>query len=117
VAAYLLGIARHRALKRTSVRPGDLTLDDAGVPDIAIQPTVLDDMTRDQAASALREAIAELPPAFREAIVLCDIEEMDYSDAAVVMECPIGTVRSRVHRGRALLTSRLSGVRACRAAR
>ena len=117
VAAYLLGIARHRALKRMPARPGDLAIEDAPAADIAIHPTVLDDMTREQAACALREAIAELPPVFREAIVLCDIEEMDYSDAAIIMECPIGTVRSRVHRGRALLSEKLAGVPACRAAR
>ena len=117
VAAYLLGIARHRVLKRMSLRAEDLALDDAGTSALAIQPTVLDDMSRERAAAALREAIASLPPAFREAIVLCDIEEMDYSVAALVMQCPIGTVRSRVHRGRALLSIKLASTEACRAAR
>jgi RNA polymerase sigma-70 factor, ECF subfamily len=40
--------------------------------------------------------------------VLCELQEMDYATAAAVMCCPIGTVRSRLHRAKALLTTRLA---------
>ena len=48
-------------------------------------------------------ALRELPEEFRTAIVLVDIEELSYQETAQVMECPVGTVRSRVSRGRRLL--------------
>jgi len=51
----------------------------------------------------VEEALKELPEEYRTAIVLVDIEELSYEEAAKVMECPIGTVRSRVSRGRRLL--------------
>ena len=44
-----------------------------------------------------------LPPLYREVVVLCDLQEMEYAIVARVIDCPIGTVRSRLHRGRALL--------------
>jgi RNA polymerase sigma-70 factor (ECF subfamily) len=43
--------------------------------------------------------------------VLCDLEELDYREAAGIMECPVGTVRSRLHRARALLASKLAADR------
>jgi RNA polymerase sigma-70 factor (ECF subfamily) len=42
-------------------------------------------------------------------VVLCDLQELTYDDAATALGCAIGTVRSRLHRGRALLASRLRG--------
>jgi DNA-directed RNA polymerase specialized sigma24 family protein len=39
--------------------------------------------------------------------VLCDLQEMSYADAAAALDCPVGTVRSRLNRGRALLTSKM----------
>ena len=55
----------------------------------------------------VEEALKELPEEYRMAIVLVDIEELSYEEAAKVMECPIGTVRSRVSRGRRLLQAAL----------
>ncbi len=48
-------------------------------------------------------ALKGLPEEFRTAIVLVDIEELSYQETAQVMECPVGTVRSRVSRGRRML--------------
>jgi len=56
----------------------------------------------------LRRALGELPGRYREAIVLCDLHDLTYLDAASVLGCAVGTVRSRLHRGRALLARRLS---------
>jgi RNA polymerase sigma-70 factor (ECF subfamily) len=55
----------------------------------------------------LNAALDELPPDFRLAVVLSDIEELSYKEIAEVMGCPIGTVMSRLHRGRKLLQKRL----------
>ncbi len=55
----------------------------------------------------VRAAVLELPAEFREAVVLCELEEMSYEEAAQMAGCPIGTIRSRLHRGRALLMAKL----------
>lgn len=56
---------------------------------------------------AIEEALAELPEDFRAAVVLCDVSELGYAEIADVLGIPIGTVKSRVARGRSLLVQRL----------
>ncbi|WP_121192593.1 sigma-70 family RNA polymerase sigma factor [Motilibacter peucedani] len=84
---------------------------------ILIEPAVDDDLaalgtaspsSEDAWAAAsldvdVRAAIAELPAPYRAAVVLCDLEGMGYEQAAEVLDIKLGTVRSRLHRGRALL--------------
>ena len=53
------------------------------------------------------KAVLTLPVRYREAVVLCDLQELTYAEAAAALECAVGTVRSRLHRGRALLASKL----------
>ena len=53
--------------------------------------------------SEVRRALDALPPEFRLAVILCDVEEFSYEEIAQMMGCPIGTVMSRLHRGRKLL--------------
>ena len=55
----------------------------------------------------LARALDELPPEFRLAVILSDVEELSYKEIAEVMGCPIGTVMSRLHRGRKILQTRL----------
>jgi RNA polymerase sigma-70 factor (ECF subfamily) len=52
--------------------------------------------------------VQTLPVTYREALVLCDLQELSYRDAAEALGCPVGTVRSRLHRARQMLTARLS---------
>ena len=52
-------------------------------------------------------ALAEIPADFRMAVVLCDMEGFSYKEIAEIMECPVGTVMSRLHRGRRLLKQAL----------
>ena len=59
----------------------------------------------------VREAVLALPAEFREAVVLCELEEMSYEEAAQACGCPLGTIRSRLHRGRALLLAKLELLR------
>ena len=58
---------------------------------------------------ALQTALDELPIAYREVVLLCDVEEMKYKDIAEVLSIPIGTVMSRLARGRKLLRQMLAG--------
>src|SRR6202041_1567600 len=51
----------------------------------------------------IQKALDALPAEFRLAVVLCDVEEFSYEEIAKIMGCPIGTVMSRLHRGRKLL--------------
>ncbi len=53
-------------------------------------------------------ALAELPPDFRAAVVLCDVEGLSYDEIADVLGLKLGTVRSRIHRGRAMLRKALA---------
>ena len=60
----------------------------------------------------LEAALAALPPEYREAVMLCDVEEKSYDEIAQKMQCAVGTVRSRIHRGRVMLRRILeTGVR------
>jgi len=68
---------------------------------------LLDVLTKEQELQDLRAAILSLPPNYREVVVLCDLEGMDYSQAASHLGCPLGTVRSRLHRARAILAAKM----------
>jgi RNA polymerase sigma-70 factor (ECF subfamily) len=115
VAGYLMGIARHRVWKRLS-RTGLATtpLDDEMTAESASEDqfSALEALTRAETVAAVRDAVRSLPPAYREVVVLCDLEELNYTAAAEVMACPVGTVRSRLHRARALLVIRLESIAA-----
>ena len=112
VGGYLFGIARHFVVKRLWTRcvPGPAgSLDNEGFEGIELdQPTVLESLARDETIAAVRAAIASLPPVYREAIVLCELQEMSYEAAAGIVQCPVGTIRSRLHRAKALLMTKLS---------
>jgi len=107
VAGYLLGIARHLAMKRLGPRGQEESLSDHIASG---SPAVLDDLTRAETIDAVRAAVQSLPPAYREVVVLCELHEISYAAAAGLVRCPLGTVRSRLHRARALLTSKLASI-------
>jgi RNA polymerase sigma-70 factor, ECF subfamily len=64
----------------------------------------------------VRQAVSTLPENYREVVVLCEFEEMSYEEAAAVLGCPVGTVRSRLHRARAILLEKLRGASPARRA-
>jgi RNA polymerase sigma-70 factor (ECF subfamily) len=110
VTAWLCGIARNHVLRRVERDRPLQPLDDA---DALFEHQVapedpLGDLTATERIEMLRQAVQTLPVKYREAVVLCDLQEMSYADAATAMGCVVGTVRSRVHRGRALLAAKLS---------
>ena len=109
VAGYLFGIARHLVMKRLARARATLTspLDDTPLELYDEGESVLDELTRREAIDSVRGAVHSLPPAYREVVVLCELEGLDYATAAGVLQCPTGTIRSRLHRARALLTAKL----------
>jgi RNA polymerase sigma-70 factor (ECF subfamily) len=69
-----------------------------------------DAMGRRMLGSQLVHALSALPPEFRESIVLVDVQELNYQEVAMVLGVPLGTVKSRVSRGRALLRHALQEI-------
>ena len=65
------------------------------------------ELSRDEMIEAVRQAILSLPPHYREVVVLCNLHEMSYDQAAGIIGCPIGTVRSRLNRARAMLVEKM----------
>lgn len=109
VVPWLLGIARNHVRRAMHLRPTVTLPDDDSETGraLAIDADPLAGLARRQHVVALRRAVLDLPVKYREAVVLCDLQELSYADAAVSLGCAIGTVRSRLHRGRALLALRL----------
>jgi RNA polymerase sigma-70 factor, ECF subfamily len=109
---YLFGIARKQALRLMERGRVDLVMDsdseETSLPQLAIEDDPLADLTHRESIEALRRAVTALPRRYREVVALCDLEEIDYADAAAALGCPIGTVRSRLHRARALLLEKLN---------
>ena len=77
---------------------GDVLLE---IPDSASNPEVM--LLSDQLDDYLQQALASLPQEFRIAVVLADVEGLSYEEIADAMQCSLGTVRSRLHRGRKML--------------
>ena len=67
-------------------------------------------MHTDERTRIVREALEELGDDYRNALVLKEIEGLPYEEIAAVMECPVGTVRSRIHRARHELRDKLTRV-------
>ena len=118
LSGYLFGVARKHVLRHVERSRGDVALendsDDTPLPQLAVNDDPLIDLTRREGIENLRRAVQALPRRYREVVVLCDLEEVDYADAAIALGCPIGTVRSRLHRARALLLEKLSTERSPR---
>jgi RNA polymerase sigma-70 factor, ECF subfamily len=70
-------------------------------------PTPRDEFAALETVTRVRQAISTLPGNYREVVVLCELEEMSYEEAASALGCPVGTVRSRLHRARAILIEKL----------
>lgn len=66
-----------------------------------------DEFATRETIGRVRQAVATLPENYREIVILCDLEEMSYEEAALALGCPVGTVRSRLHRARAILLEKL----------
>lgn len=117
VGAFLYGIARNRVMKHLERQLREFSLEvknsegDLQVLDLADERTPAHWAEVRERREQVRSAVLSLPLEFRETVVLCELEEMSYEEAAQALDCPIGTVRSRLHRGRALLLAKLEMLR------
>jgi RNA polymerase sigma-70 factor (ECF subfamily) len=104
VRSWLFGCARYAAIDRLRIErrwSGDVPPADSG--EVGHEERLY----ADQRIERLHAAIAQLPLEYREALVLYELAELSYAETAGVLGCPIGTVRSRLHRARALLAAML----------
>jgi RNA polymerase sigma-70 factor (ECF subfamily) len=115
LAAYLYGVARNHVLRCLEKdRPYVPMADEPQNDNRQVTPAALvskddpaADLVRRERIESVRRAVLALPPHYREVVVLCDLHEMSYAEAAAATGCAIGTIRSRLHRGRALLAQML----------
>jgi RNA polymerase sigma-70 factor (ECF subfamily) len=110
VTAWLCGIARNHSRRRLERDGRIVPLHDdseSEMPGTAVYPDPIGDLANTERLNALRQAILSLPLRYREVVVLCDLEEISYADAAAALDCAVGTVRSRLHRARALLAAKM----------
>jgi RNA polymerase sigma-70 factor (ECF subfamily) len=118
LSAYLFGIARKlvlRQLQRSrTLAEQEIQADEWGYPELGVTQDPMVDLLHSEGLEVLRRAVLSLPRRYREVVVLCDLEEMDYTQAAAALGCPVGTVRSRLHRARALLLEKLQEKRDAR---
>ena len=105
LAAFLYGIARNVVMRRMErdlwAEPSE---DFEEVPDAS---DVLEDLERRESVERVRRAVLSLPPVYREVVVMCDLQDSSYEEAAQALECPVGTVRSRLNRARGMLARKL----------
>jgi RNA polymerase sigma-70 factor (ECF subfamily) len=102
--AWLTGVARNHVMKLLERESRYHPLEDETPPSDGGIDAGLE---RSERIALVRQAVFALPTVYREAVVLCDIEEHSYEEAARALGCGVCTVRSRLHRGRELLTQRL----------
>ena len=105
LGAFLTGVARKLVQRRWHQEKRWVPYEEASAR--SVQPVT---HHGNEDAEQLRSAIAALPERYREVVVLCDLEEKSYEDAASQLECATGTIRSRLHRARTLLARKLLGV-------
>ena len=106
LSALLLGVARNQAL-RLMRKYRRYAADPAEGEHPTGDPDVLSGLTHKETLELVRQAVLSLPSSYREVVAMCDLEEMEYAEAAEALGCPLGTVRSRLHRARAMLSEKL----------
>src|ERR1044071_4365653 len=115
VSAFLFGVARNHVLRRLRVEQllsplGDDSDEDVSFAEPSSDLCPLEDLTRAETIESVRKAVLSLPSKYREVVVLCELQDVSYVETAEILGCAIGTVRSRLHRARALLLEKLRPV-------
>ena len=119
LAAWLYGIARN-CIRRCLERERPYVALETGadeenaadlLPDACFDGHGLADLETRETVEQVRRAVLALPENYREVVVLCELHQVGYAEAAQILGCPVGTVRSRLHRARELLATRLQRLR------
>jgi RNA polymerase sigma-70 factor (ECF subfamily) len=114
LSTYLLQVTRNEILRRLDrdrsyvALTADAQEEDAPADEnLIVMSNPLGALMRVEEIESVRQAVLALPLHYREVVVLCELEELNYTEAAALLGCAVGTVRSRLHRARALLKQRL----------
>lgn len=112
LGGYLFGIARNVMRRQFASTGLDVPLEDEAMEDeaLSVESDVLFEIDRREKLKLLRKSILALPEPYREALVLCELEEMSYPEAAAVLGCAEGTVASRLHRARTMLKAKFKAI-------
>jgi len=115
--SFLYGVARNHTLRALEKESRFIPFSEPAGEDAAGElagpgistPTMdaSEDFLRREQIARVRRAVLALPAVYREAVVLCDLQELSYDEAAHSLGCAQGTLRSRLHRGREMLAARL----------
>src|SRR4051812_13143918 len=100
LGSFLVGVARQLMRRKFSEERRWVELDDTH------RAPVREGFSESDVA-LVRRAVAALPLRYREVVAVCDLQEKSYEEAATLLECAVGTVRSRLHRARSLLAKKL----------
>jgi RNA polymerase sigma-70 factor (ECF subfamily) len=109
LSTWLCGIARRQLWRYFERNQRFVPIDS---PDEPYDPPSPEDdpaeqLTRAEAIATVREGLEDLPVFLKEVIILCEFEELTYQQVSVILDVPIGTVRSRLHRARIRLAALL----------
>lgn len=109
--SFLFGVCRNFVMRRISEESRYVSSVSFDGENSSMEPAsssdLLSDLTQAETVDRVRRAVLTLPRHHREAVALCDLQEMSYEEAAAALGCPVGTVRSRLHRARELLLLKL----------
>ena len=110
VAAYLFGVARNfvrRAMERSYSETAQTVSTELENESLTVFADPAEDIARHQTSTVVWKAVLSLPEHYREVVVLCDLQEQTYAEAASALGCAIGTIRSRLHRAHEMLSRKL----------
>ncbi len=108
--SFLFGVSRNCVLRMLERERRPMLLMDEPDLENAAPADAVDlagELERNDTVERVRKAVLTLPVVYREVAVLCGLDEMSYEEAAQVLGCAVGTVRSRLHRARSLLAEKL----------
>lgn len=117
VGAFAFGIARNfvrrigRRERTCEPLPGDDALASFSSRLVSAPEALAGRLIRNEMVEQVQSAIATLPDHYRQAVVLCDLCELSYEEAASRLRCALGTIRSRLNRAHALLAEKLEPLR------
>jgi len=113
VNSFLLGIARNQVLRRLRQDRPTVPVDEhhEEIDNVAAVRSHVSNSIRRERIDAVRKAVLSLPEHYREVVILCELQEMSYAETAHIMNCAVGTVRSRLHRARGILAEKLETAR------
>jgi RNA polymerase sigma-70 factor, ECF subfamily len=110
LGSYLFGVARNyvrRAMERSYSETLHTTSAEEHADSLVTETDNVENIARGQLSKAIWKAVLSLPQHYREVVVLCDLQELSYAEAASAVGCAIGTIRSRLHRAHDMLAKKL----------